>query len=323
MPLSGESRFDWGSPLGFWSTLVSSLVLGQTGGDLRGHSLKSVGPLVGTGRTSELYAYGVDSVLKVLRPGMPDGWAETEHRIALAVYETGAPIPQPRNLLRYQRRPAIEYRWVEAPTLREAIVAGRVAPAAGAQLLAEVHQRLLGIEMHGSLPDGLAPLGDRMRQKLAVLDELSTEDRCLAHLLIDELVAGTHLLHGDLHPGNVLLADEPIVIDWFDGAVGSAAADIARSMLLLHPDLLRGPNRGERGTFAHLVGMTPQSVLAVQTDYRKAMGWGDISTHDEVRLNGLVALCRMAEAVEAEHDFLASLWAECVQRHRMAEDSGR
>lgn len=45
---------------------------------------------------------------------------------------------------------------------------------------------------------------------------------------------GDSLLHGDLHPGNVLLtADGPVVIDWANAAIGPAGADAAMTWLLM------------------------------------------------------------------------------------------
>ncbi|MGI8417836.1 MAG: phosphotransferase [Nakamurella sp.] len=45
---------------------------------------------------------------------------------------------------------------------------------------------------------------------------------------------GDSLLHGDLHPGNVLLtADGPVVIDWANATIGPAAADAAMTWLLM------------------------------------------------------------------------------------------
>ncbi len=42
------------------------------------------------------------------------------------------------------------------------------------------------------------------------------------------------LLHGDLHPGNVIASDAgPVLIDWTDAAVGDRSEDVAESWLLL------------------------------------------------------------------------------------------
>ena len=45
---------------------------------------------------------------------------------------------------------------------------------------------------------------------------------------------GTSLLHGDLHPGNILLtADGPVVIDWTNASIGPPGADLAVTWLLI------------------------------------------------------------------------------------------
>lgn len=45
---------------------------------------------------------------------------------------------------------------------------------------------------------------------------------------------GTTLLHGDLHPGNVILSPEgPKVIDWTNACLGPAGADLANAWLLI------------------------------------------------------------------------------------------
>lgn len=45
---------------------------------------------------------------------------------------------------------------------------------------------------------------------------------------------GPALLHGDLHPGNVILAEDgPVVIDWTNACAGPAGADLATAWLLI------------------------------------------------------------------------------------------
>jgi aminoglycoside phosphotransferase (APT) family kinase protein len=58
---------------------------------------------------------------------------------------------------------------------------------------------------------------------------------------------GAAMLHGDMHPGNVIMSDAgPKVIDWMTVSRGDPAADVARSMfLLLESDIpdASGPQR--------------------------------------------------------------------------------
>lgn len=62
--------------------------------------------------------------------------------------------------------------------------------------------------------------------------------------------AGRGLLHGDLHPGNVILSDAgPVLIDWTDASAGVRAADVADTWTLIscfdpggsHVEALRAP----------------------------------------------------------------------------------
>lgn len=47
-------------------------------------------------------------------------------------------------------------------------------------------------------------------------------------------VVGGSVLHGDLHPGNVLLGSRgPVVIDWTNARIGPAVEDVAMTWLLL------------------------------------------------------------------------------------------
>jgi tRNA A-37 threonylcarbamoyl transferase component Bud32 len=52
--------------------------------------------------------------------------------------------------------------------------------------------------------------------------------------LVPKFGAGTHVMHLDLHPGNVMLTnDGPVVIDWSNGAAGPPGADVAMATLIM------------------------------------------------------------------------------------------
>jgi len=47
------------------------------------------------------------------------------------------------------------------------------------------------------------------------------------------LADGDKLCHGDFHPDNIIVGEYPWVIDWMNATVGSPAADVARTVILL------------------------------------------------------------------------------------------
>ncbi len=84
------------------------------------------------------------------------------------------------------------------------------------------HATLLA-DLHGWLHHLRVPDGEATNDGDARLPELP-------HLF----GAGTSLLHGDLHPGNILLTlDGPVVIDWTNASVGPPGADLAVTWLLI------------------------------------------------------------------------------------------
>lgn len=50
---------------------------------------------------------------------------------------------------------------------------------------------------------------------------------------MEALPQGDAFCHGDFHPQNVLLGDDPVIIDWLDAGEGHPAADVARTSLIL------------------------------------------------------------------------------------------
>jgi aminoglycoside phosphotransferase (APT) family kinase protein len=89
---------------------------------------------------------------------------------------------------------------VDGPTMLERLGASDVRR--NMRTLAELHAQLHALPV----PPGLAtPYGD-----------------------------GSALLHGDLHPGNVILSEDgPVVIDWTNACAGPAGTDLATAWLLI------------------------------------------------------------------------------------------
>jgi Ser/Thr protein kinase RdoA (MazF antagonist) len=80
-----------------------------------------------------------------------------------------------------------------------------------------------------------------LSDRLDVAPELSASQRDFARRLLDELPDGDRICHGDFHPGNVIFASSgPVLIDWANATRGDAAADLARTVLLLRVGAIPG-----------------------------------------------------------------------------------
>lgn len=113
------------------------------------------------------------------------------------------------------------------------------------------------------------------------------------------------MLHGDLHPANVLMSSTgPVVIDWFDASVGHPVADVVRSSLLIRP--LEGLDGRP-----HLPGAVPELLSELHDSYVSAMS--DVlnrSFPDLGLWEAVVAASRLAEDAEADESPLVELWRD-------------
>jgi Ser/Thr protein kinase RdoA (MazF antagonist) len=210
-----------------------------SGGDLRG-------ALIGRGGSSEVFAWGERAVLKLFRPEYQYA-VRMEADRTRAVHAAGIPCPAVIDVVTLEGRQGIVFERVEGPTLLDDLQASPKDAATIGRRLAELHAR---VHTHTS-PD-LVPLVEFLRQGAADLPEDQRSD-VLARLA--RIPEGQAVCHGDLHPGNVVRADEgPMILDWVNACTAHAAADIARSIVLMRfqrmqkglPDRVRSAMRKVR-----------------------------------------------------------------------------
>ena len=257
-----------------------------------------IGDRVAVGRTSNVYEYGVGSVIKVPRPSVPHTWAQLEARFTMAVHEIGAPAPEVRDVVRVDGRDAIVLSMVDGRSLWQHLADDGDATIHG-RTLARVHCQILSV----GLPCGIEGLATRMHEKIEAATFLTDEERGAAKQILQELPSGAALLHGDLHPGNVLMSDSgPVAIDWFDVAIGHPVADVVRSSLLMRDFGLDRP---------HLPGANPELLSAVHDAYVDEMAAFVGATPGVVAAwEAVVAASRLAERAEADESALLSLWRD-------------
>ncbi len=191
--------------------------------------MSTLGRPIGAGRECEVFEGEPGRVVRVARrQGVGDGFGA--ERVAMqAARDAGFPVPRVYDLIEVDGRAAMVLDRVDGSDAFTRFAARpwelpQLARITGA-LQADLHRV--------RAPDGLPRL-------VEVAAELLTEpaipgavqERAAARLV--DLVDGDRLLHGDFHPGNVLLGtDGPVVIDWPNAVVGPPAADLAMTMIIL------------------------------------------------------------------------------------------
>ena len=171
------------------------------------------------GRTTVVYDHGDGTVCKLFPAGYPRANIEHEYPKAVRFRQIGLTAPKAFGLIERDGRTGILYEKLSGRTLRQCTDEAAVSPDDALRLLAGLHARILRA-------DGTGGMDYRDVLLLVNGDGLRGE--------IEALPDGDRLLHGDLHPGNIILDErgEPHIIDFMNVCCGPALYDIARTYFL-------------------------------------------------------------------------------------------
>lgn len=247
-----------------------------------------------------MFAWDDDTVLKLYRPGFHGHEAEA---MALRHLDGRGGAPRLVDVVDRNQRRGLVLERLHGTDMLAALQHQPWQLTALARRLAEAHLRIHEVAAPESLPElrqvlaariHVAPMPPQLRDfALGELDKLPTDDR---------------LVHGDYHPGNVLVEDTRVgVIDWVGAARGAAEADVARTLLLLKwadplpdtPALARGLMAVGRSAFAR----------AYLRSYRRGAPRPIVGLRSWLTVN---MAARLSEGIDAEHPNLLSR----LERHR-------
>lgn len=159
--------------------------------------VRTAGPLVASGRDSEIFECGRGLVLRRSRNRRS---MEKEAKVMGYAAQAGFPVPRVEEISADGSEVVMER--IEGPTMFEALLRQPWMLRRHAAALAALHDRLHDIPG----PPWLDPF----------------------------LSGGGSLVHLDLHPLNVILSSKgPVVIDWTNAARGAGPADVALTWLVM------------------------------------------------------------------------------------------
>jgi aminoglycoside phosphotransferase (APT) family kinase protein len=186
----------------------------------------TIGRKIAEGREAEVYAWEGDAVLKLYRPGFLGHVAEAS---SLATLESGGVAPRLLGAVEIDGRHGLILERLDGSDMLTVLERRAWRLLGLARILAEAHVLVNSVQAPTDLPDLKQTLATRIAAGVK-----APEVRDFALRVLDSLPAGDRLCHGDLHPGNVLVASgRASVIDWVNATRGVPEADHARTLLLL------------------------------------------------------------------------------------------
>lgn len=185
--------------------------------------------LLGEGREAQTFAWDDGQILRLMRDPAQEARLEREELALTAARRAGVPVPRAFGRYEVDGRPGLIMERVDGSDLLTLLGRQPWRLPAVARTLGATHARLHAFELAEDLPTVHDYLGACI-QDPAIPDGLRgpASDRLAA------LPTGNNLCHWDFHPANLLQGRKgPVVIDWTFAMRGEAAADVARTRLIL------------------------------------------------------------------------------------------
>lgn len=187
---------------------------------------KDLGNPIASGRTSEIYPWGQEHVLKLFHGWIRLESIENELRIARTIYESGLPVPEVSELKRVNGRVGLIYQRIYGESLYKAAQRRPWNIPRYFKRLAELHVEIHSHSVPGDFPSQRQILEKDIQQAAGIPNLLRS--KVLAAL--QDLPDGNQLCHGDFWAGNIMMTPQgEMIIDWNRASRGNPLADLARS----------------------------------------------------------------------------------------------
>lgn len=186
--------------------------------------------MVGVGNTAEVFDYGDGKVCKLFYEGYPREAVEREYRNAKEAERLGLPVPMVFERVESEGRTGIVYEKIAGKSMLECLLEN--LKEAEAYLEQFVRLQKAWLQKATEQSDSILSYKDFLKSLLKGAEQEGEVSLCEE---INALPKGELLLHGDFHPGNVMITPEHrfVVIDFMNVCRGPASYEIARTYVLL------------------------------------------------------------------------------------------
>ncbi len=185
--------------------------------------------LICQGNTAEVFLYDEKTILKLFRKDFPLEIIASEFDFAKRISADLVFVPKVFGLAEYKNRYAILYEKINGKDMIAEMFRKPYKIRSYSKALANTHAKI-----HNSTTDLNLDIKNKLINNITATADLTEYEKEKITSYIKTLPDGKALCHFDFHPGNVIIKNsEFYVIDWMTACNGNAAADVARTFLLL------------------------------------------------------------------------------------------
>lgn len=247
---------------------------------------------IAEGREAEMFEWQDGKILRLFRGDFLRSTVEFQTNVLRDIAAAGVRVPQVYDITVVDGREGVIMERIEGTDLLTLIgkrpwkvwSVGRIAGRAQA-------------EINGKLaPATLPTIHQRYGRQIENSPLVPDRYRAPALARLKRLPEGDTLVHGDFHPGNIMLQDEqPVILDWSNAARGVPEVDLGRTSMMMS---LGDPPPG-----------TPVLIRFFAKFARSILRNAHVNAYRKVRQvdDGLmkawelpIAVARFAENIEAE-----------------------
>ncbi len=180
-----------------------------------------------TGRSSDLFTWGEDHVVKLLKRRFRREAAENERHYTIRARAEGIPVPAVGDVVEVGGRNGLVFERLRGSTIKDVVLARPWMVGHYVGMLAKLHAA-----MHSRRGSSLPRQRRQIQRRISTEAALSRDVKLACVRALAQLDDGDAFCHGDLHSANVLLSERgPCIIDWSGATRGDPMADVAITLL--------------------------------------------------------------------------------------------
>jgi uncharacterized protein (TIGR02172 family) len=188
---------------------------------------RELGNPIALGRTSEIYSWDQEHVLKLFYYWVGLESVENEARISHAIYESGLPVPEVGKIIHVNERAGLIYQRIYGDSIHKVTQRKPWKIPHYSKRIAELHVQIHSHSISTDLPSQRQMLERSIQQATVLSDHLRSKVLAALKAMPD----GNQLCHGDFWPGNILITPHrEVIIDWNRASYGNPLADVARTI---------------------------------------------------------------------------------------------